>query len=89
MPSLHDFYKTLLNLHSNNPALRAGDPGAKTEKVKTSDDQHIFAFLRKNGEREVLVILNFSNSDVSFSLDAVNGKFREIFSSARNGIFKQ
>ena len=79
---LHDFYKTLLNLHSNNPALRAGDQEAKTEKVKTSDDQHIFAFLRKNGEKEVLVILNFSNSEVSFSLDSVNGKFREIFSCA-------
>ncbi len=79
---LHDFYKTLLNLHSNNPALRAGDEAAKTEKVKTSDDQHIFAFLRKNGDKEVLVILNFSNSDVSFSLDSITGKFREIFSCA-------
>ena len=48
---LHGFYKTLLNLHSNNPALRAGDPGAKTEKVTTSDDKHIIAFLRKNGDK--------------------------------------
>jgi glycosidase len=82
---LHDFYKTLLNLHSINPALRAGDQGAKTEKVKTSDDQHILAFLRKNVEKEVLVILNFSNSDVSFSLDSVNGNFRDIFSCAERG----
>jgi len=80
--ALHDFYNRLLNLHSGNPALRAGDPGAKTEKVKTSDDQHIFAFLRKNGETEVLVILNFSNNDASFSLYPMNGKFREIFSCA-------
>ena len=28
---LHDFYKTLLNLHSNNPALRAGDPEPKSK----------------------------------------------------------
>jgi glycosidase len=80
--ALHDFYKTLLNLHSNNSALRAGDPGVKTEKVKTSEDQHIFAFLRRNGEKEVLMILNFSNNDISFSLDSVNGRFREIFSCA-------
>ncbi len=79
---LHGFYKTLLNLHSNNPALRAGDQGAKTEKVTTSDDKHIIAFLRKNGDSEVLVVLNFSNSDVNFSLDSINGKFREIFSCA-------
>ena len=79
---LHDFYKKLLNLHSNNPALRAGDHGTKTEKVKTSDDQRIFAFLRKNGEKEVLVILNFSNSVRKFFVGSVNGKFREIFSCA-------
>ena len=79
---LHGFYKTLLNLHSNNPALRAGDKGAKTEKITTSDDKHIIAFLRKNGDSEVLVVLNFSNSDVNFSLDSMNGKFREIFSCA-------
>ena len=82
MIGLHGFYKTLLNLHSNSPALIAGDQEAKTEKVKTSEDQRIFAFLRKNGEKEVLVILNFSNNEVSFSLDPVNGKFREIFSCA-------
>ena len=79
---LHGFYKTLLNLHSNNPALRGGDQGTKTEKVTTSDDKHIIAFLRKNGDSEVLVVLNFSNSDVNFSLDSINGKFREIFSCA-------
>jgi glycosidase len=79
---LHDFYNRLLNLHSANPALHAGDPEAKTEKIKTSEDQHLFAFLRRNGEKEVLVILNFSNSVVSFSSDSVKGKFREIFSCA-------
>jgi glycosidase len=83
---LHDFYKTLLNLHSNNPALRAGDPETKTEKIKTSNDQHILTFLRKNEEKEVLVILNFSNSDVSFSLDSINGKFREVFSCAEKDL---
>jgi glycosidase len=83
---LHDFYKTLLNLHSNNPALRAGDPETKTEKIKTSNDQHILTFLRRNEEKEVLVILNFSNSDVSFSLDSINGKFREVFSCAEKDL---
>ena len=79
---LHDFYKTLLGLHTTNPALRAGDPETKTERLQAGDKQAIFAFRRKNGEKEVLVILNFSNSSVSFFLDSVNGKFREVFSGA-------
>jgi len=79
---LHDFYKTLLGLHTTNPALRAGDPETKTERLQAGDKQAIFAFRRKNGEKEVLVILNFSNGSVSFFLDSVNGKFREVFSGA-------
>ena len=77
---LHDFYRTLLNLHTNNPALRAGDPETKTEKLTPSDNQHIFAFLRKDGEQQVLVILNFSCTSASFLLDSINGKFRDVFS---------
>jgi len=77
---LHDFYKTLLNLRTSNPALRAGDPETKTEKLTTSDNQHIFAFSRKDGDQQVLVILNFSCSGASFSLDSINGKFRDVFS---------
>ncbi len=76
---LHDFYKALLNLHAGNPALRAGDPKVKTERLNAGDHLPIFAFLRKGGEKEVLIILNFSNSRAGFSIDSVSGKFREIF----------
>src|SRR5262249_27705838 len=79
---LHDFYKTLLNLRTNNPALRAGDPESKTERLTAGDNLSVLAFLRKHEEKEVLVILNFSNKDVRFSLDSVNGTFRDIFSGA-------
>jgi len=80
---LHDFYKTLLNLHSNNPALRAGDPGSKTIKINTSHDQNVFAYLRKNGDHEVLIILNLSDSNVSLTTNEVSGKFRDIFSQIK------
>jgi alpha-amylase len=76
---LHDFYKTLLNLHSGNCALRAGDPQATTQSIKTGADDHVFAYLRKNSEKEVLVVLNLSNADVHFSIGEVDGKFRELF----------
>jgi len=77
---LQDFYKTLLGLHSTNPALRAGDEASTTVRLKTSDEEHVLAYLRKNGDNEVLVVLNFSKSDSGFNIDNVNGKFKEVFS---------
>ena len=76
---LHDFYKALLHLHATNPALRAGEPRSTTQVVNTSKD-HVFAYLRKNGEHEVIVILNFSKGSANFNLDSINGKFREVLS---------
>jgi hypothetical protein len=40
MYELQDFYKTLLNLHSDHPALRAGDNEVKTYRLTTTDDAH-------------------------------------------------
>ena len=83
---LHNFYKTLLNLHSSSPALRAGDPDSKTQRIKTGDEQQIFSYLRTNGEHQVLVVLNFSNADVHFSINEVKGKFKEIFSGVEKDL---
>ncbi len=80
---LFDFYKTLLNLHSNNPALRGGDPAVKTYKLSTGDDEHAFVYLRKNGDREVLVVLNLSYADgitVKLKDPLLKGGFRSVFS---------
>ena len=77
---LHDFYRKLLDLHSNNAALSAGNPLSTTQRIKTGRDDRVFAYQRKNGNQEVLVILNFSNSSVRFEIDRFNGKFKEIFS---------
>jgi len=77
---LHDFYKTLLNLHTNRSALRAGDPESETIRVKTSNDEHVFAYLRKNGHDEILVVLNLSSMGLGFSINDITGKFKEVFS---------
>lgn len=83
---LHGFYKLLLNLHSTHPALRAGDGNAKTWRLETSDDEHVFAYLRKTGVKEVLVLLNLSKTDLRFQLTdkKVSGKFKNVFSGAAN-----
>ncbi len=78
---LHDFYKTLLNLHTNNTALRGGDPSGSTYILHTSADDKVLAYLRKNGSDEVLVVLNFSEekADCIIYDDKVNGHFRNVF----------
>jgi len=86
-PALQDFYKTLLNLHSTNPALRSGDPLVQTFRIKTTDDKNVFAYLRKNGKDEVLVVLNLSKeNDLHFDIidKHVAGIFKNVFSGAAN-----
>lgn len=79
----HDFYKVLLTLRKNHPALRAGDDSVSTLRLRTNADQHIFGFLRKCGEDEVLVLLNLSPYDgVGFTIsdDIVHGAYQDAFS---------
>ncbi|MET0636265.1 MAG: alpha-amylase family glycosyl hydrolase [Chitinophagaceae bacterium] len=88
---LHDFYKTLLNLHSSNPALRGGDPTARTIGIHTSDSINVLVFLRKKEDREVLVILNMSRHDgitVQLNDDHLSGTFRNVFTGQNETISK-
>ncbi|HEX7846647.1 MAG TPA: alpha-amylase family glycosyl hydrolase [Chitinophagaceae bacterium] len=71
---LHKFYKALLSLHATHPALRAADANVRTYRIKTTADENVFAFLRKSGEKEVLVILNLSPNDISFEITDENIK---------------
>ena len=90
--ALHDFYKTLLNLRTNNPALRSGDPSVQTFRIKTSDPKNVFAFLRKKGSKEVLVLLNLSpQKDLHFEIldSTITGIFKNIFSGAANDFTKE
>ncbi len=79
---LHDFYKKLLNLHSIHPALRSADKHVTTYRIKTTDDENRFTYLRKNGFSEVLVILNLSEkNNIPFEIidDRVSGEFKSLF----------
>jgi len=77
---LQDFYKTLLQLRKQHPALQTGN-AAKPEVLATSDNDHILAFIRKQDGKEVLVILNFSAGErtVHFTTGAPQGKFVNAF----------
>ena len=80
-----DFYKTLLNLKSSNPALRGGDSNVVTYLLNTSANDEIFAYIRKNKWDEVLVVLNFSKEDVEFTIndDNISGVFKNVFDGTK------
>lgn len=59
------FYKTLLNLRKNNPAL-ASD--ASFKKVKAGDESAVYAFVRQKGANKVLVILNLSKDEQTINV---------------------
>ncbi len=81
------FYQALLKLKTTNPALRAGDPTVQTYRLKTTAPGQVFAYLRKQGSREVLVVLNLSpEKDLHFDItdDRVGGVYTNVFSGAAN-----
>jgi alpha-amylase len=89
--TLHDFYKTLLALRAKNPALRAGDGNVRTFRIETSHNDQIFAFLHKNGEREVLVLLNLSANKLKADIKGkvVSGDYKNVFSGAVHDLTSQ
>ena len=79
---LQSFYESLLKLHAHHEALRAADENVITFRISTTANDHVFSFLRRNGESEVLVLLNLSaNEDLSFEIrsELVSGKYTNIF----------
>ena len=57
---LHDFYKSLLNLHRNNPALHTATEGNVTTRLQSNVNNNILAYTRQMSNDQVLVILNLS-----------------------------
>ena len=84
---LQPFYKTLLSLHTENPALRSGDATVQTFRIKTTDSKHVFAYLRKKGDKEILIILNLSaekNLHFDITDDMIKGSYKNVFSGVHD-----
>jgi alpha-amylase len=58
------FYKTLLNLRKNNPALAAD---ASFKKLQTNNDNALYAYEREKNGNKILVILNLSSKAQNFT----------------------
>ncbi len=89
--ALHDFYKTLLLLRKTNPALRTGDEVATTIRLKTNTENSVIAYLRKNSNREVFVLLNLSAHSVSCRVEdqQLSGKFSDVFNKSTHEFSNQ
>ncbi|HNA16788.1 MAG TPA: alpha-amylase family glycosyl hydrolase, partial [Ferruginibacter sp.] len=81
---LHDFYKTLLSLKKRNMALRACDPQVSSFMINTTRNDVVLAYLRMNGENAVLVMLNLSKEEITFSTEdsLVEGNYTDVFSAS-------
>jgi len=55
-----NFYKTLLDLRKNNPALASN---ASFKKVSVGDDKALYAYVREASDKKVFVILNLSSTE--------------------------
>ena len=72
------FYKTLLTLRKENPALAAN---AAFRKIVTDNDKAVYAFERSNGNAGVLVVVNLTNQPQQAVLKniAAKGEVKNVF----------
>ena len=85
--ALHDFFKKLLNLRKNNPALKAGDEQVATYRLHTDANHFVFSFLRRNKQtgNEVLVVINLSEIKrplVHITDGELTGNYTNVFTNA-------
>jgi glycosidase len=73
-----DFYKTLLQLRKENPALAANAP---FRKVSAGDSLQVYAYVRESGKNKVLVVTNLSakEADIKITDPGLKGPAANIF----------
>ncbi|MDI9366077.1 MAG: alpha-amylase family glycosyl hydrolase [Flavobacterium sp.] len=76
------FYKTLLNARKNNAAFAAN---ASFTKLVTSADDAIYAFVRENNGKKVVVITNLSKLPQSITINntIIDGEATELFTNKK------
>lgn len=80
--ALHDFYKSLLELKSNNKALH---DSAKVLELSTGHDDKVFAYLLVKDSHKVLVLLNLS-AEEKIHFTVVHEKLSGIYKNLSSGI---
>jgi cyclomaltodextrinase len=76
--------RSLLQLKKRNSALWNGSKGAEPERITTTSDMNVYAFLRQKGNDKVLSVYNLSGTAKEFTLSgsAYSGTFKNIFNDS-------
>jgi glycosidase len=76
-----DFYKALFQLKHRNKALWNGENGGALVKIKTTNDEAVYAFSREKDGDRVVVILNLSAAEQHISLreENIEGTYLDVF----------
>lgn len=76
-----DFYTRLFVLKQSNDALLNGDRGGQMQRLETSANDSVYAFVRQKNEDKVLVILNLSPEQVSVRIsdELLAGTYTNVF----------
>ncbi len=71
------FYQKLLWTYQNHPALHKGS----MKKLKSDNNDQVYAFAREHDDDVVVVIANFSDQvfEGAFNLEGIQGTFEELF----------
>lgn len=65
---MQEFYRKLIDLKKENPALWNGDAGGEIQ-ILESQDNSVLAFAREKGDSRVVVIMNLSASAITSSIE--------------------
>jgi glycosidase len=78
---LQPFYKQLVALKKENPALWSGAYGAMPERI--NEDAAIYAFKRAKGNNTVIGIMNFSgeSQELNITDSGIAGKYNDYFTN--------
>jgi glycosidase len=81
--SLTPFYRTLISLKKRNRALWNGEEGGKIQRITTSKDSSVFAFVREKGAQKVFVVCNLSGKQLEIKCNnpIISGKYLDVFTS--------
>ena len=68
------FYKKLNELKRTHPALRAGEMGGEIRCYSTNYGKELLIFSREKAGKEVMVMLNFSNKNLTYASNDALGR---------------
>ena len=80
--TMTNLIKKLTRLKHAHPALRTGADSGDYSNISTSADESVYAYKRSSGTDEVVVMLNFDEEEVDFSVaeGMTKGRYKDILS---------